>query len=88
MVLNNGYGVERILISGCGYYPSRYHSEGNGASFPIQGSVDTRPYGNHGNHRHDNGLVISDKIASDSEVEIYAVDDETLPLAASHLTVM
>ena len=79
----------------CGHYPlvgvvtpSHYHSEGNGASYPIHGSVDTRPYGNHGNHRHENGLVISDKIASDSEVEIYAVDDETLPLAASHLTVM
>lgn len=60
-----------------------YYSEGNGASFPLHGSTSvsylTRPSSNHGNH-HEDGMVIFDKAGgggSDSEVEIYAVDDHS-----------
>lgn len=68
-------------------------SEGNGASFPIHGSMNvgylmsSSNGGTRSNHVNDqDGLVIVDKGGSESEVEIYAVDDqmqETHLLAAT-----
>ncbi len=62
-------GVNNIVI---------YYSEGNGASFPIHGTVNVGYLANnHGRANHnEEGVVIMDGNGSESEVEIYAVDDD------------
>ena len=69
-------GLEALLI--CSFIAS----EGNGSSFPIRASSNVC-YSNH-NHSEEGGVVITDRTGSESEVEIYAVDDQNLerqPLA-------
>ena len=63
------YGVQYCYL---------FHSEGNGAAFPIHGTVHVGYLANNhgrGNHNEE-GVVIFDKTGSESEVEIYAVDDQ------------